>query len=160
MTKKSLPTKYSEDQIFKAKELYMRYTPIKEIELQTQMKQSSINYYVRTGWLDEREERKHAIISSFSDGKKVDMIHIMRDGITALKQATKATLLRASDLSLNEMTALTKILESMDKIARLDSGLATEITEQKQAKDTIEIINPFVKIGEDEPEEVEFEELE
>lgn len=152
---KKVPTKYTKEQLDNAKQMYFCYRTYKEISKQTGVSAASINYYVKQSWGFEREERKALLLTELTAGRRIELTSITRDGITAIKVAMKTILQNAENLSLSELSQLTKVLESLDKINRLDAGNPTEITQIQEQ--SIEVINPF---GDDEVHDIKYEDLE
>ena len=151
-------TKATEEVLEKAKKLYLEYVPIKEIAAKLGIGRTTIQYHANTYWDTERELQKAELFRAFSDTKKVTMTKLSSASLQIMVKAIEETAKNKDrPPTLREAQQAAQILESIDKIMRLDDGKPTDITESKPVT-TIELrkklsLDPFAKI-----EEIEFKE--
>ena len=153
-------TPISEAILSEAKKLYMEYMPIKTIASQLNVNRTSIQYHANSHWEVEREMQKAEMFKAFSSQKKLTMTKLSEYTLKILTRALEEASKSDEPPTLREAQQTALILESIDKIMRLDDGTPTEITEGKPIT-TIELKkrlqnDPFAG----EIKEVEFKEVE
>ncbi|MCK9370516.1 hypothetical protein M0R04_11450 [Candidatus Dojkabacteria bacterium] len=120
------------------KKQFMEYVPIKTIAAQTGLNRTTIQYHANNYWNTEREMLKSELFRNFAEQKKVIMTDMSSAALKILTRALEATAKGDEPPSLRDATQAAAILESIDKILRLDDGAPTEITEVK-ATTTVEL---------------------
>lgn len=118
--KKFKPQKYTLAQIDQAKSLYMRAEPLSGISRKTGIPRSTLRYYVKESWKDERQMDAIDLKDKILAGRRVQLedysiltldtllysMNELRDSKRVLKSA--------------EMLNLAKTLQILDEIALLD----------------------------------------
>jgi len=131
--------KYTDEQLEVAKKLYMAYKPAKDIVEISGVKKSSIHYYIKTKWLQEREDNKSELLKTFTERKKSLMASIASNGLEILAKAMENLKDVNRPLSANEIKSISTIVSELDKISKLDEGNPTEILAEIKPATTIEI---------------------
>lgn len=153
------PRKLTKDQVAWAKSEYMNYKSVSEIARELGVHRTAIQYYVNEGWKSERILRRNELASELTESKAA----IMSSTFSASYKGVHAWVQKVTDpahnLSPHEVKTLMQIIESMDKITRLDAGSPTDIIADTQPIPVIEIRK---KILESDPflmEDADFKEL-
>lgn len=120
------------------KKLFMEYIPIKTIATQMSVPRTTIQYHATHNWHNEREMLRSEMFRNFAEQKKVVMTNMSEAALKILTRALEATAKADEPPSLRDAGQAAAILESIDKILRLDEGTATDITEVK-ATTTVEL---------------------
>lgn len=135
---------------------------LSELADQYGVKRTSIEYYAsqsKEDWRGQRELLKAELFQKFSETKKSDFVKMSSSAIKVMAKALEELANRDEPPTMMEAKRATEILESLDKITRLDNGDPTEIVEDK----TISIQDLKKKIAFDpfhEAEVIEFKENE
>ena len=143
------PQKYSLAQVNQAKQLFMSFETTAAIARQTGIPRSTLRYYIRESWKDERESDARDLVNRILGGRAAQLeelsiltVDVITNSITEIRDSKKK--LRPSDL-LN----LAKTLEIMDRIALLDRKNNPDTNEDLSAEnETIEMeemktLDPF-----------------
>ena len=160
------PIKYEEAQVAAAREMYLRYVPLKRIEEATGIILGTIRYYADSKWRKEREAAKSDLIDALSDSKRVLFTKIVAYGLDTLANSLQK--LKEDDVALSpkEMSAISGIITDIDKIVRLDEGNPTEILANTKPTTIIELkkrltaADPFAEIEDADYTELSNEESE
>lgn len=141
--------KYSLAQVNQAKQLYMSFETTAAIARQTGIPRSTLRYYIRESWKDEREGDARDLVNRILGGRAAQLeelsiltVDVIMSSISEIRDSKKK--LRPSDL-LN----LAKTLEIMDRIALLDRKNNPDTNADFDAEgDTIEMeemktLDPF-----------------
>lgn len=159
------PYKNKED-IEKAKKLYMDYIPIAQISQVLGIPRSTIQYHAKKEWSVEREMEKVQLFQALNDSKKVDFTKMTQSAIVIMSKALQALASRPEPPTMGEAQRAADVLNTLDKITRLDEGKATDIVSNQEKPMTIETVrakialDPFAKIRNEEPEVIGYEEVE
>ena len=140
---------YSEEQLEKAKQMYMQYKPMTEIAKALDINYKTVQYHATKKdkcWRLERELSKADLLSQVSESKRGAFASMTLDSITVVQKCL-ATLARSESITTTDAKKAMEILESLDRITRLDDGAPTEIVAEKpMALETIHTIvasDPF-----------------
>lgn len=130
------------------KSLFMEYEPITEIAAKYNVPRTSLQYHAtqkKANWTVEREMNKAQLFSQFSSTKKSSFIKMSNSIIKVMSRAIDHLADRDMPPTTREAKDVTVMLESLDKITRLDDGSPTEITGEKvvEFKD-IEVIADMI----------------
>lgn len=138
---KSLTKKEQEE----AKSLYMEYTSIASIAEKFNVPRTTIQYHASTYWDVEREMLKAELYQQWNSTKKGAFIKMQDKAAKIIEKSMAHLLSRDTPPTPREAKDAVMILESLDKINRLDDGKPTEITEEKvmELKD-IEVIADMI----------------
>jgi hypothetical protein len=141
----------------KARKAYMDYIPVTEIARELGLNRNSLQYHVDKKWRDDREISRIELLDYMLAGKKKDIMSMTNSSIKIIARALKDLADSAEPPSIRDAAKISGILETLDKITRLDDNKPTEIISD-QALTTVEIrkklmLDPFA------PKEVEFEEV-
>ena len=145
-------TKVVDKQLELAKVLYLKYTPLNSISLETGMTKSQLVYYIPK-WRAERELLKSEVLEALSESKRELMSSIAKNGLEVLAKSMEDLVKRGAALSPKEMSGIAAIVDSLDKITKLDDGNPTEIIAETKPATTIEIRkllnrDPFLELPE------------
>jgi hypothetical protein len=142
--------KYTEDQLWEAKQLYLKHSKIADIVKATGVNKNSIMQYAAKGWRKERDDRTAEAQLALFQSKAGTMSEIVKYGLDTIKVAIQNLLCKANELSVKEVAQLMTTIEKADKILKLDKGEATEITANNPLgrSEVIEVVNPFLETKE------------
>lgn len=93
------------------------------------VKRGSAQYYVNKEWKAEKELLRTELFKSFGEAKKQDFVEMSQSSIVIMKRALEDLARRGTPPTIMEAKRATEILESLDKITRLDENKPTEIRE-------------------------------
>ena len=137
----------SEDKLIEAKRMYMEYIPVIDIAKAIEENRTTISYYVQTYWRPEREMMKADLFAHFSEVKRTNFIKMSASSMEIIQRALHDLAKRDMPPTVTEAKKATEILESLDKITRLDDGNPTEIMGEKPMSfkdiEVIANLNPF-----------------
>jgi uncharacterized protein YjcR len=141
---------YTKDQIEKAHQLYLKYTPYEEMAAMTGMSVYAMKWYAKKGWRKERDLLKSQIIDLLGESKAKSFAEIGKHGMDLLVRSLQEHTRNGTILSVKEALALSNIITNIDKIVRLEDGLPTDIVKDIMPADQSEIIelvqaDPFYK---------------
>lgn len=114
-----------------AKKLYMEYMPVKTISVQLGVPRTTLNYHANKYWDFERNLSRAEMFKNFSDQKKVVMTNMSESALKIMTRAMEATADSDTPPTLHMASQCATILESIDKILRLDDNKPTDITESR-----------------------------
>jgi hypothetical protein len=142
-----------------AKRMFMEYVPLSVIATQLGVARTSLSYHATTYWNLERELAKSEMFAAFASQKKVTMTRLSEAALKILVRAMENSADSDNAPTLKEGQQTAMILESIDKILRLDEGTPTDITESRPTT-TIELkrrllLDPFAEIQDVEVKELE-----
>lgn len=150
--------KLNKDQLSRARALYFDDNSITGIAKTLQVPRTSIQYYVNKEWKAERRAAASELMRNLADAKKKDIAAIYKNSLTALSKSIEF-MAKQPHISIQEAKGITSVLDTIDKITRLDDGSATDITETVQPKtleelrDELKAIDPFDAISSGEQNE-------
>ena len=138
-----------------AKRMFLEYRSLKEIATQLAVPRTTLQYHATNYWNFEREMQKAEMFKAFSDQKKVTMTRLSEASLKIMTRALEESARSAEPPTLREAQQTAMILESIDKILRLDENRPTEITENRPTT-TVELkkrlaLDPFAEIEDIEP---------
>lgn len=141
---------YTDEQLEAAKTLYLGYNTLSSISADTKISRASLLYYIPK-WREERESLKSEIIDALSDSKKNLMYSIAKNGLEILGKSMEALSKSNRVLTAKEMIGITNIIESLDKITKLDEGNPTEILAEIRPATIVEVRklltnDPFLEV--------------
>ena len=128
----SIPKKKLEQ----AEKMYMENDEITIVEIAKQLdiKRESLQYHVNTKWKPRKNAMKSELLRNMSAGKASLLAAIHGSSLVIIKRAIEDLAKRDKPPSISEAKGAKEILDSIDKITRLDQGSATDITEKVQPK--------------------------
>lgn len=156
-------TKYNPETLEAARQLYLRYTPWKDIEEKTGVIVRDIKRYSHNKWRHDRQALKSELIETALESKKHLLMSIGKCGLEITSEALNKLLEEIREgrrlLTPTEIKSISQVVSSFDTIVKLDDGQATERKEIIKPASIIEIkkmINdPFLEI-----EDASFKEVE
>lgn len=158
-TPKPYKRKISQAKLDQAKRRYMEYENVSAIARDLDIPRTSLNHYIQNYWEQERDLSKAELFAAFSETKKASFVEMSEASIKIIKRALAQLANRDNPPSVMEAKRATEILESLDKITRLDEGNPTEITGEKpmDLKDiqVIANLNPFAEVEDADYKEIE-----
>ena len=144
-----------------AKKLYMDYVDVSKIADKLGVARTSLSYHVNKKWKAEREVFKAELMHQFASNKKAHFINISESAIKVLNKALQDLANREIPPSMREAKDAAAVIESLDKILRLDENKPTDIigVDDKPIS-VIDLkkkisLDPFAQIEEGEYKEVE-----
>jgi len=150
--KRSIP----DDLLYRAKQMYMDFESVTEIARVLDIKRTSLQYYVKQYWKQERSLASSEIISTFASARAKELASIQDSSLKVVDRCLRNLANRAEPPSTKEGVDAMKILTEMDKLAKENpdkySGYQDESNE-----DTIdlEVVDPFSVVSDNEEEEIE-----
>lgn len=143
----------TDETLHRAKELYMGFESVSQIARILDVNRTTIQYYVRKSWKDERDLLSSEFISSITSSRASDLVSIQGSAIKTLKKCLLNMANRAEPPSTKEALDAVKILESMDKLARAnpDEYNGYEGLQENELVD-LEVVDPFSAISNEEEE--------
>jgi hypothetical protein len=114
-----------------AKALYMEYQSVVSIAKELNVSRTTLQYHAKTYWEAEREMNRAELFSQFTASKKSKFIEMSEASIKIITKALTTLASRDVPPTAREAKDAVAILESLDKITRLDDGKPTDITEEK-----------------------------
>ena len=143
------------------KEEYMQGASLTLLAEKHGVARTSLSYHANTYWKKELELRRAELFEQFSNSKKQNFIQMSDSAIKVMTKALRELAEREYPPTIREAKDATVILESLDKITRLDEGNPTEIVAEKPVsiKDiTAKLkLDPFYTEGE--IEDADFKEI-
>jgi predicted DNA-binding protein YlxM (UPF0122 family) len=138
MTKKALSSSklLSENDMELAREMYLEYIPISQIADKFKVGRTTISYHANKYWKVDREMRKAELYAQFTDAKRVNFTKMSEAAISIITKSLVELSTRNRAPTVQEAKMATQILESLDKITRLDDGNPTDIVAEKPASIT------------------------
>lgn len=141
------------------KRRYLEGESINSLSEEFRVKRTSAQYYANKEWKQEKALMRAELFQQFSDDKKENFIKMSNASIIIMTRALQELAKRDNPPTIAEAKRATEILESLDKISRLDENKPTEITEERpittvELKDKLSL-DPFSGVV----KEVEFKEV-
>jgi hypothetical protein len=131
------PKRLSKEQLSHAKRMFMNYESITQIAKSMEVARSSIQYHVKNSWDAEREMNKAELFHQLASTKKVHFTNISDAALKIMTRAIEDTANRSGEITLREAQTAAAILETIDKITRLDEGTPTDIISNQEKPMTI-----------------------
>lgn len=162
MTAKITWADLSPDQQERAKQMFFEYNSVASIAAKFNIKRTTLQYHATTkdnSWEVERELMRAELFSKWSQTKRSSLVGMQSDLVTIIGRSVKHLANRDDPPTPREAKDATVILESLDKITRLDDGTPTEIQGEKVMKlediTAIAELVPFKKKENEEEKEQE-----
>jgi len=144
------------------KEEYMNYVSLVALSKKYNVNLDSIKWHVnrkKDNWRDEREGHEKQVLAEFTGNKKAKLVKISKLSLKVMEKALEG-LENQEDISIQDARNVSTILESMDKIIKLDEGKPTEnrgIIENKptspqELKKRLSEVDPFLTLEEENEE--------
>ena len=159
VTKGGSKSKIPPAKLNKAKKLYLEYSSVSEIARETGVVRTALQYHVNKegGWKYERDINRADLLSKVASARASEFADMTNYTIISLKRAVKSLAERTDPPTVQEAKGVAAILESLDKMTRLDEGKPTDIITEEKVVTVKELqkkisVDPFAK-------EVEFEEI-
>ena len=124
-----------------AKQLYMNHVPVAEIARRFDVARQSINRYVLGdgGWKEERDLMSAELVQNLAESRRPDFAKMTGSTITVLKRALQDLAHRDEPPTILEAKGAAQILETLDKITRLDEGNPTDIIHSEKPVTVVEL---------------------
>jgi len=144
--------------IERAKQLYMEFKNATEIYNATGLPIRTVHYHVQRSWRAERDVIKNDYFSYVAENKRHLLNDITDSALQIIDKSLKRLVESDEKLKVHQIKAISEILESIDKIIKLDDNKPTEIHATTQPTTIIELkerlrVDPFLSL-EDKNEEV------
>jgi len=138
--KRSIP----DELLVRAKDLYMGFESVSEIARMLEVNRTTLQYYVRKSWKEERDLLSSEFISSITSSRASDLASIQSSSIKILKKSLLNMANRAEPPSSKEALDAVKILESMDKLAKANPDEYPSHGEHGDVETIdLDIVDPF-----------------
>lgn len=92
---------------------------------------TTLSYHAQKYWTVEQKMNQAKLFAEFSATKKAHFVNMSDKAMTVIGRALENLATRETPPTPREAKDATQILESLDKITRLDEGKPTEISEEK-----------------------------
>jgi predicted DNA-binding protein YlxM (UPF0122 family) len=144
-----------------AKNQYLvEHMSITDIAKKLDVGRTSVSYYANKYWKKELDMMKAELFARFTSTKRMHFTKMSESSIKIIARSLEALANRDNPPSVMEAAKATQILESLDKITRLDDGSPTDIVAEKPISikeiESIIDLNPFT---ERKIEDVEYKEI-
>ena len=137
--------KITDEQLERGKTLYMEYKSVTEIANTLSLPKSTIHYWTKK-WSPERELKKAELFAQMHEIKKVQFTEMTSATVTIMQRALTDLAKRSKSPSMSEARTAASILETLDKITRLDEGNPTDIVSDINIPLTVEAIKKKVAL--------------
>jgi hypothetical protein len=139
--------------IEQAKKMYMEYKNATEIFNETGLPIRTVHYYVQRHWRAERDIIKNDYFSYVAENKRLLLNDITDSALLIIDKSLKKLVQSDENLKVHQIKAISEILESIDKIIKLDDNRPTEIHATTQPTTIIELkerlrVDPFLSLEE------------
>jgi len=155
-------TQLTPKQLEGAKEMYLSYHSVTEIASKYSLARTSVSYHANKYWKVDRELAKAELFQHFTSTKKAHFTRMSENAMKIIDKSLANMASKAEGATPAELGKIAQVLESLDKITRLDDGRPTEITEEKPfAIDVLHEkirLDPFADVPEIEFKEVKEDE--
>ena len=132
--------KYTDEQIEKAKQLYLRYGGTrKQICDVSGLSFDSLKYYISTYWHKERELRKNEVIKAMTESKKALISAVSKHGFEILEKGLEKLNYSDKPMTPGDLVKIAGVISEMDKITRLDEGNPTDILANVKPATIVEV---------------------
>lgn len=101
----------------RAKSLYFAGTAIKKIAEMTGIKRTTLQYYVKKEWREERELRETELLAKVSNSHSQMIANMTRSAIVAVDRAMSNLASREEPPSAKEASDIVGVLEKLQKIS-------------------------------------------
>lgn len=128
-----------------AKKEYMNYRSISDIAREIDVPRLTLQNYVNNLWRSERTLRRNELASEFLESKAATVNQTFSSSFRGIKNWVDKVTDPSYDLKPHEARTLMSIVESMDKITRLDQGSPTDIISETKPISVIEIRKKILK---------------
>lgn len=141
-----------------AKERYFNNEPVNKIAKSLGINRNTLQNYVNQTWKSERRLQAAELFQELASVKKSQFLKMTQSAIVVLTRALEDISNRDTPPTMKEAKDVSAILDSLDKITRLDENKPTEITASEKPITVIELkeklkVDPFLEI-----EDVDYEE--
>jgi len=132
-----------------AKERYMNYENTAGIARSLGVAKSTLQGYVNKEWRAERELTKSEMFEDVAKFKKVQFVKLTENTIIILSRALENLVQNKQNITMREARDVASIMESLDKITRLDDNKPTDIIREEKVTTSISLqerlkADPFV----------------
>ena len=142
----------TDQQLEWAKAEYMNYRSISDIARALSVPRTTIQYHVNEKWKTERTLRRNELAAELSESKVALISSTFSASYKGVHNWVKTVTDPSYTLKPHEVKTLMAIIESMDKITRLDAGSPTDIVSEITPVSVLEIRK---KIMENDPFAIE-----
>lgn len=145
--KRSIP----DETLERAKAMYMDFLTVSEIARELNVNRTTIQYYVKEYWKDERNIAASDFLSDMAKGRATELSRIQRSSLAVIRRSLSAIAHRAEPPTTKEALDASKILENMDKLAKADPSEYGYKPEDDALE--LDVIDPFAVEGDTDVEE-------
>lgn len=137
------------DKLAIAKDRYMKYESVASIAKDLGLVRTSVQNWVNKEWKAERELARAELFEDVAKAKKVQFVKLTESAIVVLSRALESLAKSEENISMREARDVAAIMESLDKITRLDENRPTEIHSQEKVVTVVELkeklrVDPFL----------------
>jgi hypothetical protein len=128
-----------------ARAKFFRHTPLYIIAKDLELSPVYVENLIHNGnWRQERDERDKTLVQDYMVKKGSDMAAIGDLCLEIIKHSLLDFQKQGKPASLSEVKMLTDVFTSLDKVIKLDSGQATERTENHTTSLTPEELHEYI----------------
>lgn len=140
--------KLSEEEIEKARSLYLAHKGAKEVAEIIGVPRETIQYYVNKYWKKERQLESQNILCDISTTKRDQLLEISGMSLSIIKNSLTDLAKRDRPLTAFEARTVAALFGELDKILKLDQGSPTDIIASTKPATIIELkerlgLDPF-----------------
>lgn len=147
------PTTIPIESLNTAKKMYMQFIPNTTIAEAIGVNPPALYYYIRKYWKQERDLLSSEFINNLTEARAADLVSIQNSSIVILKKILNYLAKSSAVPNTKEAVDVVKILESIDKLARVNPEEYSshkaisqeELVELSDVKDIFEIVNKTKK---------------
>ncbi len=148
------------DKLAIAKDRYMKYESVSAIAKDLGIVRTSLQNWVNKEWKAERELARSEMFEDIAKFKKVQFVKLTESAITVLSRALENVVKNKEDITMREARDVAAIMESLDKITRLDDNKPTEIYSQEKVVTVMDLreklkVDPFITLDKGEYDVIE-----
>lgn len=138
----------------------MKYESVSSIAKDLGIVRTSLQNWVNKEWKAEREMARAEMFEDVAKFKKVQFVKLTENAIAVLSRALENVAKNKEEITMREARDVAAIMESLDKITRLDDNKPTEIHSQEQVITVLELkerlkVDPFISLDKGEYDVVE-----
>lgn len=155
-SKKDKDKKWTDEDLRIAESLYMDYVTPTAIAKETGIPRTTLVYHIQTYWKPKRLEHTTELMQTVSAARREDFSLLTGSALKIMNRALKTVTTRKTPPTLKEALDAAKVLDTIDRITRLDQAAENENSSSNDQVSSKELIkrlqtaDPFFEIEEKE----------
>lgn len=142
-----------------AKKQYMDNRSISDIARELDVPRTTLQNYVNASWRSERVLKENQLTAELADAKRSSINKIFSSSYKGLVTWVNRVTSSGYELRPHEAKTLLTIIESLDKITRLDDGNPTDIISETKPISIIEVRKQIMKADPFQIEDAAYKEI-